>query len=631
MFSSDTKGRLSVNRTRGAEAASLNVLFPELAAADAPDHCLEGFRDSDPARLSRHIGRVLVLSPGLARTPRFRKRVPWISGTVTAIWQDGAAQPGWAEATLARPLSEQTVARAQALADRLVREESGGTFWAEPPDRSLLRSGRVLVQTGPDHALAAAMLDAALGLGDAARVILLLPRPDRTLAERARRLGVAVLSEPTDPWPLLAGAAEVHAASGNDELAVLALLAGVPVRCRRPGLADGRSAGQVAAALLLQGTRYADPFSGRVIDCAAALDIAAEWRRVTRANRAIGACSGMSFWKRRRMAAFFHNGEQAPPHRRSAAAAMRAAKGRAIAVWSSRIPSGLLQAAAAQGTALLRVEDGFVRSLGLGSGFLPPCSVIADATGIYYDPSGPSDLETLLRETRFEPALLARARRLMDRLVREGITKYGAGAAAVELPPADGRRRVLVPGQVADDLSVRLGSAGVAGNEDLLARVRAANPDALVIYKPHPDVDAGHRVGAIPDAVARRYADLVVRGVPMAALIAAVDEVHTLTSLAGYEALLRGRRVVVHAQPFYAGWGLTEDLAPLPRRDRRLSLEELSAGVLLLYPRYLDPVTELPCPAEVLLDRLASRSIWRETGLMRLRRMQGQLRARLAR
>jgi capsular polysaccharide export protein len=104
-----------------------------------------------------------------------------------------------------------------------------------------------------------------------------------------------------------------------------------------------------------------------------------------------------------------------------------------------------------------------------------------------------------------------------------------------------------------------------------------------------------------------------------------------MTSLAGYEALLRARRVVVYARPFYAGWGLTEDLVPLPRRDRRLTLEELSAGVLLLYPRYVDPVTELPCPPEVLLDRFASRAVWRETGLMRLRRLQGQVRMRLAR
>ena len=417
---------------------------------------------------------------------------------------------------------------------------------------------------------------------------------------------------------------------------LLARLAGVPVRAAGTGLAACPDAGRIATAALLLGMRYADPFTQRALECEAALDIVAEWRRVTRANRAVGACAGMSFWKRRRMAAFFHDGNRAPPHRRRATSALSAARTRAVAVWSSRIPPGLT----ASGAGLLRVEDGFVRSFGLGSGFLPPCSVIADSRGIYYDPSRPSDLEVLLRETAFSPELLARARCLIDRLVREGVTKYGAGSAPVALPSgalvalpdaAGGRRRVLVPGQVADDLSVRLGGAGVAGNEDLLARVRAAAPDAYVIYKPHPDVDAGHRAGAVPDAAALRHANLVVRGVPMAALIAAVDEVHTLTSLAGYEALLRGRRVVVHGQPFYAGWGLTEDLAPPPRRGRRLTLEELSAGALLLYPRYLDPVTELPCPAEVLLDRMADRTIWHETGLMRLRRLQGRARAWLTR
>jgi capsular polysaccharide export protein len=107
-----------------------------------------------------------------------------------------------------------------------------------------------------------------------------------------------------------------------------------------------------------------------------------------------------------------------------------------------------------------------------------------------------------------------------------------------------------------------------------------------------------------------------------------VDEVHTLTSLAGYEALLRNRRVVVHGQPFYAGWGLTEDLAPLPRRNRRLSLEELTAGLLLLYARYVDPVTGLPCPAEVLLDRLATPALWRAGLLVQLRQLQGRLMAR---
>jgi capsular polysaccharide export protein len=107
------------------------------------------------------------------------------------------------------------------------------------------------------------------------------------------------------------------------------------------------------------------------------------------------------------------------------------------------------------------------------------------------------------------------------------------------------------------------------------------------------------------------------------------DELHCLTSLAGFEALLRGKPVTVHGQPFYAGWGLTTDLAPIPRRRRRLDLEELVAGVLIAYPRYIDPRTGIPCGPEVLISRFAESDLWRPTLLVRLRRLQGQIMAAL--
>jgi capsular polysaccharide export protein len=95
--------------------------------------------------------------------------------------------------------------------------------------------------------------------------------------------------------------------------------------------------------------------------------------------------------------------------------------------------------------------------------------------------------------------------------------------------------------------------------------------------------------------------------------------------------LLRRREVTCHGTPFYAGWGLTRDLGPVPdRRGRRLLLDELVAGVLILYPRYLDPVTRLPCPPEVLIGRMASAEATNRLGwIAPLRRWQGRLMAAL--
>jgi len=190
------------------------------------------------------------------------------------------------------------------------------------------------------------------------------------------------------------------------------------------------------------------------------------------------------------------------------------------------------------------------------------------------------------------------------------------------MPP--GARRILVPGQVEDDLSVLYGGGDIRTNLDLLACVRDGNPDAFVLYKPHPDVIAGHRKGAVPEALARRFASGIVQNVSTAALLAGIDEVHTMTSLAGFEALLRGRQVTVYGRPFYAGWGLTTDRMAI-ERGRRLTLEELVAGALILYPRYIDPVTRLPCGPEIIIERLDQPDAWRAGPLVMARRLQGRL------
>ncbi len=397
-----------------------------------------------------------------------------------------------------------------------------------------------------------------------------------------------------------------------------------------PGLADA-----------LLGPAYRDPFTGEGVAAEAAVAILADWARTIAANRGIAAAAGMAWWKKRAIAGFLWSGERLHFARtaRDAVRVCSRKRGRAgtdsfeqtaVAVWPSRAPAGLDAAAAAAGVGIVSVEDGFIRSIGLGSNLHPPCSIVVDRSGIHYDPSRPSDLETILETADMPPALLDRAERLAAFIVAAGISKYGAAGPRVGPSRRTGPRRVvLVPGQVEDDMSVRLGGAGVAGSRDLLARVRAAEPAARILFKPHPDVDAGHRPGRITDAEALIHADEVVRGEAMPALLDRVDAVHVLTSLTGFEALLRGREVFVHGLPFFAGWGLTTDLArPVARRTRRLSLAQLVAGVLILYPRYMDPSTGLPCSPETLLSRFAAgrtRTSW----LVRARQVQGRLGAGL--
>jgi capsular polysaccharide export protein len=230
-----------------------------------------------------------------------------------------------------------------------------------------------------------------------------------------------------------------------------------------------------------------------------------------------------------------------------------------------------------------------------------------DGRGIYYDATRPSDLEYLLQNSPLDAALVRRAAALRQRIVEQGLTKYNVGGKRWQRPASAGRV-ILVPGQVETDASIAFGAPGVKRNVDLLRAVRESSPDAHVLYKPHPDVVAGLRRRGAGEDEAARWCDEVVADSAMADLLESVDEVHVLTSLAGFEALLRGKKVVAYGQPFYAGWGLTEDRGRVDRRSRKLGLDELVAGVLILYPTYVSRTTGRFTTPEQALDELLA---WR--------------------
>jgi capsular polysaccharide export protein len=543
--------------------------------------------------------------------------------------------------------SPELLARAEHAIAAMLSSRIGGACWRSDEIADLPRSDFHLI-SARDAAPAFESLwekavDTVENMRDGLGVVCDLPETWTRARSDAIARGWVVLTGEKNPWPLLDRARRVFAFGG--ETGFLALLRGLEVHCLAPafyaarGLTkDGenvapalrpRNIREIFAAECLLATRYFDPFGSGETDLECTLSQLAEWRRINEQNRRITVCVGMSFWKRGTIAAFLRSTDAAPRFVKKTGAAIAHAQktNGAIAVWNSREPEGLSARAKTAGIDIIRIEDGFLRSVGLGADFMPGVSIVADRSGIYYDPAHPGDLAHILENNKISESETLRARAIIQTLIRNGITKYNVGEALPALPAAPGQRRIFVPGQVEDDRSVQLGGRGM-GNLELLRRVRMENPDAFILFKPHPDVDAGHRRGAIPESEARKFADAIVHGVSSAAIINAVDEVHTLTSLAGFEALLRERRVVTYGASFYAGWGLTDDMTAPPRR-RRISLEQLAAAALIIYPRYLDPVTALFCTPELILKRFEDVSLWRPGPLVRLRRLQGALAKRL--
>jgi len=318
----------------------------------------------------------------------------------------------------------------------------------------------------------------------------------------------------------------------------------------------------------------------------------------------------------------------------AAAAELRPKPGDVLVFWGATQSAGIAALAQQTGARLLHMEDGFVRSVGLGSDLIPPLSLVLDGRGIYFDPTQSSDLEHLLGLAVFTDDELAMARKVRAFMVEHGITKYNLEPREAVAWPSGGKSVVLVPGQVEDDASIRFGCTGVKTNLGLLQAARRAHPDAFVVYKPHPDVMSGNRAGKLDLVQARAFADHVEARLSVVSCIAACDVVHTMTSLTGFDALLRGKRVVVYGQPFYAGWGLTDDVlkvgVALARRQRRLSLDELVAGTLLRYPMYWDWDLKGYTTCEAVLQRIVEmrNALEASGGLEKLRlgRVRRQLR-----
>ncbi|WP_157727473.1 hypothetical protein [Stappia sp. ES.058] len=266
-----------------------------------------------------------------------------------------------------------------------------------------------------------------------------------------------------------------------------------------------------------------------------------------------------------------------------------------IYVWGYTDPGWLARFARKKGIPLIRVEDGFLRSAELGASHATPYSLVFDSKGLYYNAGEPNDLADILASHDFagDTALMENARSALDLLIEKRLSKYNlpdVGDPARHFSVKT-RRRVLVLGQVDNDAAVRMGNSAGWRMGDIVRLAKLENPDAEILYRPHPDIYHGYQRSKFKAERIEKFARIVSPDGPLIDMLETVDHVYTLSSLSGLEALLRGLTVTTLGTPFYAGWGLTDDRTQ-KHRGRNLTVLELFAGVYLKYPTYLADVTE---------------------------------------
>jgi capsular polysaccharide export protein len=241
------------------------------------------------------------------------------------------------------------------------------------------------------------------------------------------------------------------------------------------------------------------------------------------------------------------------------------------------------------------LEDGYLRSVGLGKEMTLPISISIDDLGMPVDASSPSRLERIIADCAGMDGA-SHGADIREAIVRHRLSKYN------NLPHREPRlqpttqRRVLLVDQVFGDVSVPM----AGGSPESFSRMLedAAASGAQCVVRTHPDVMAGFRKGYLTEqAVRTPGVILLADAVSVASVLDVVDEVWTVSSQFGLDALLRGIPVRCYAAPFYAGWGLTDDRlgersrVMLPRRSARPNVDQLAAAAFSLYPSYRDTTT----------------------------------------
>ncbi|KZK75920.1 Capsule polysaccharide biosynthesis protein [Pseudovibrio sp. Ad13] len=278
-----------------------------------------------------------------------------------------------------------------------------------------------------------------------------------------------------------------------------------------------------------------------------------------------------------------------------------------VVFWGMGGSSGLQEYAEEQNIPIWRIEDGFVRSKGLGAHYVAPSSLLLDKSGgIYFNSTRASELEELISTSTFTDDDRKAAARYMDIILSKNITKYNLEEKNTTYNiDHDSDRNIIVFGQCEDDASIKYGSPKVKINTELIEISIRENPGANIYFRPHPDVTAGRRKAYSDIYEYSERITIMDQPFPIWENISAFAKVYVISSLAGFEAAMRGSNVRVVGMPFYAGWGITDDLLENPRRNKSLSIEELFFAAYIKAPHYLKSGTGKPEKFEKILENIS--------------------------
>ena len=265
----------------------------------------------------------------------------------------------------------------------------------------------------------------------------------------------------------------------------------------------------------------------------------------------------------------------------------------------------------------IALEDGFLRSLGLGVAGYPPYSIVYDDIGIYYDTTRPSRLEQLILAADTMPSeTLAQAQQAMDFILQHHLSKYNHAPELSDDHPLHSPSKpetVLIIDQTFGDMAIQYGGADASTFELMFQTALNENPQADIWVKTHPDVLCGKKQGYLTQLAQQHRAHLLAEDINPISLLQNVDKVYCVTSQMGFEALLCGKPLTTFGLPWYAGWGVSDDRHPkigsLVQTQRRAPATCCSSSPQLICNT---AATSTPIPAKQATSLMSS-TIWRRS------------------